>query len=257
MASTHDHRARMFGLAGHAHSYQYSAGRFAGRMYDRVAADVAAAGLADGARVLDVGTGPGLVPLRIAALCPGLRIEAIDLAPEMIEQAHRNAAAAGPAAGSPAAGSSAAGSAVAGTAVAGSPAARSSAAGSSEAGSSMAGVSEVGSVEVGPPVAGVSAVTFSVGDVVQLPFPDASFDLVVSSISQHHWADPQAGLREIARVLRPGAQAWIYDFRVLALSRAQRAARGLGPGVSVTRQSRLPGASRFSMIGRLVLISQP
>jgi ubiquinone/menaquinone biosynthesis C-methylase UbiE len=193
----------MFGLAGRAHGYQYSAGRFAARMYDRVAADVAAAGLPDGGRVLDVGTGPGLVPLRIAAACPGLRIDAIDLAPEMIEQARRNAVAASV----PSAGSS-------------------------------------------------SVATFSVGDVAQMSFPDDSFDLVVSSISQHHWADPQAGLREICRVLRPGAQAWIYDFRFLALNRAQRAARGLDSGVSVSRQSPLPGASRFSVIGRLVLVNR-
>jgi ubiquinone/menaquinone biosynthesis C-methylase UbiE len=44
---------------------------------------------------------------------------------------------------------------------------------------------------------------FLVGDVASLAFPDASFDLVVSSLSMHHWADPTAGLGEIIRVLRP------------------------------------------------------
>jgi ubiquinone/menaquinone biosynthesis C-methylase UbiE len=63
-----------------------------------------------------------------------------------------------------------------------------------------------------------------VADVAALPFPDATFDLVVSTLSQHHWADPAAGLNEILRVLRPDAQTWIYDIR-WALLRAQTAAR--------------------------------
>jgi ubiquinone/menaquinone biosynthesis C-methylase UbiE len=33
-----------------------------------------------------------------------------------------------------------------------------------------------------------------VGDVAALAFPDQSFDLVVSTLSMHHWADPTAGL---------------------------------------------------------------
>jgi SAM-dependent methyltransferase len=44
---------------------------------------------------------------------------------------------------------------------------------------------------------------FIVGDVASLAFPDGSFDLVVSTLSMHHWADPTAGLAEIGRVL-PG-----------------------------------------------------
>ena len=47
--------------------------------------------------------------------------------------------------------------------------------------------------------------SFLVGDVAALAFPDRSFELVVSTLSMHHWADPTAGLAEIARVLRPGA----------------------------------------------------
>jgi SAM-dependent methyltransferase len=54
---------------------------------------------------------------------------------------------------------------------------------------------------------------FLVGDVAALAFPDGSFDLLVSTLSMHHWADPTAGLAEIGRVLRPGAQALIWDFR--------------------------------------------
>src|SRR5918994_3256238 len=55
--------------------------------------------------------------------------------------------------------------------------------------------------------------SFLVGDVASMPFPDETFDLVVSTMSMHHWADPAAGLAEIARVLRPGASALVWDFR--------------------------------------------
>ncbi len=46
-------------------------------------------------------------------------------------------------------------------------------------------------------------------DVSALPFPDASFDVVVSTFSMHHWADPDAGFAEIHRVLRPGGHALV------------------------------------------------
>jgi ubiquinone/menaquinone biosynthesis C-methylase UbiE len=55
--------------------------------------------------------------------------------------------------------------------------------------------------------------SFVVGDVATLAFPDGSFDLVVSTLPMHHWADPTAGLAEIGRVLRPGGRALIWDFR--------------------------------------------
>jgi SAM-dependent methyltransferase len=54
---------------------------------------------------------------------------------------------------------------------------------------------------------------FVVGGVAALPFPDASFDLVVSTLSMHHWADAAAGQAEIGRVLRPGGRALIWDIR--------------------------------------------
>jgi ubiquinone/menaquinone biosynthesis C-methylase UbiE len=51
-------------------------------------------------------------------------------------------------------------------------------------------------------------VAFKKGDVVQIPFPDGSLDLVVSTLSLHHWSDPVGVLDEIARVLhRPAPVA--------------------------------------------------
>ena len=55
--------------------------------------------------------------------------------------------------------------------------------------------------------------SFFVGDAAALPFPDASYDVVVSTFSVHHWDDPAAGLREIGRVLRPGGRALIWDLK--------------------------------------------
>lgn len=45
---------------------------------------------------------------------------------------------------------------------------------------------------------------FEVGDAVSLPFGASSVDVVFSTFSHHHWSSQQAGVREIARVLRPG-----------------------------------------------------
>src|SRR5262249_23220193 len=59
--------------------------------------------------------------------------------------------------------------------------------------------------------------SFLVGNAASLPFPEGSFDLVVSTLSMHHWADATAGLGEIRRVLRPGGRALVWDFRAGAL----------------------------------------
>ncbi len=56
-------------------------------------------------------------------------------------------------------------------------------------------------------------VRFRRGNVEQIPFPDATFDLVVSTLSLHHWSEPAAVLDEIARVLRPGGAFLVFDLR--------------------------------------------
>jgi ubiquinone/menaquinone biosynthesis C-methylase UbiE len=67
-------------------------------------------------------------------------------------------------------------------------------------------------------------VSFAVGDVADLPYPDDSFDLIVSSMSQHHWTDVEGAMTSLRRVLRPGGRLRIYDVRFV-LRRATRAAR--------------------------------
>ncbi len=68
--------------------------------------------------------------------------------------------------------------------------------------------------EVRASVAGVDdCVSFKKGDAQAIPFPDGSIDLVVSTLSLHHWRDPVAALNEVARVLRPGGSFLILDLR--------------------------------------------
>jgi SAM-dependent methyltransferase len=125
-----------------------------GSLLRRIAADIATVAPA-GARVLEVGCGPGRLSLRLAR-SHGFDVTGLDLDPAMIERARANAGREGDGARRP---------------------------------------------------------SFVVGDVTELTFPDETFDLVVSTLSMHHWADPAAGLAEIARVLRPGGRAFVWDFR--------------------------------------------
>jgi ubiquinone/menaquinone biosynthesis C-methylase UbiE len=72
------------------------------------------------------------------------------------------------------------------------------------------------------------------GDVTALPFDDASFDLVVSSLSAHHWSDAAAGFREMRRVLRPGATALVFDLPA-AWGHVETGFDGIGPWTLVWR----------------------
>jgi ubiquinone/menaquinone biosynthesis C-methylase UbiE len=56
-------------------------------------------------------------------------------------------------------------------------------------------------------------VTFRLGNGNRLPFEDGALDLVISTLSLHHWADPVGVFNEIARVLRPGGAFFIADLR--------------------------------------------
>lgn len=57
-------------------------------------------------------------------------------------------------------------------------------------------------------------VTTAVADAENLPFGDASFDLVTCRIAPHHFPDPASFVREVARVLRPGGRFVLVDSTV-------------------------------------------
>ena len=54
-------------------------------------------------------------------------------------------------------------------------------------------------------------IRFQRGDVEKLVFDDASFDLVTSRYSAHHYPHPLMALREFARVLKPGGSLLLVD----------------------------------------------
>jgi ubiquinone/menaquinone biosynthesis C-methylase UbiE len=53
--------------------------------------------------------------------------------------------------------------------------------------------------------------TWQVGDVVPLPFPDSQFSLVLTRYTFHHFLNPKAVLSEMVRVCKPGGKIMIAD----------------------------------------------
>jgi ubiquinone/menaquinone biosynthesis C-methylase UbiE len=58
---------------------------------------------------------------------------------------------------------------------------------------------------------GLTNLTWLVGDAVPLPFPDASFSVVVTRYSFHHFLDPKAVLAEMVRVCSPCGRVAVID----------------------------------------------
>jgi ubiquinone/menaquinone biosynthesis C-methylase UbiE len=58
---------------------------------------------------------------------------------------------------------------------------------------------------------GRTNLTWQLGNVLPLPFPDAAFSLVVTRYTFHHFLDPQAVFAEMVRVCRPGGRVLVAD----------------------------------------------
>src|SRR6516162_7008979 len=97
-------------------------------------------------------------------------------------------------------------------------------------------------------------VHFESCDVAHLPYPDQTFDVVVSTISMHHWSEITQPLRELHRVLRPGGRVWIYDFRFVKVQTVEKALART-PFVDTSLEHRLvrTGRSPFAFYRRFAL----
>ncbi len=93
--------------------------------------------------------------------------------------------------------------------------------------------------------------TFYVAAADQRPLPAGTVDVVMSSVSLHHWPDPAAGLREAARVLRADGRLLLADIAVPTwLAWLPRA------GVRTRAElQRLVVGAGFSVAGRQSLIA--
>jgi 2-methylaconitate cis-trans-isomerase PrpF/ubiquinone/menaquinone biosynthesis C-methylase UbiE len=57
----------------------------------------------------------------------------------------------------------------------------------------------------------ITNIRTEIGVAESLDIPDASFDVVATRMSAHHWGDLAAGLREARRVIKPGGMAVFID----------------------------------------------
>ncbi len=58
---------------------------------------------------------------------------------------------------------------------------------------------------------GIANATWREGDVTALPWPDASFTIVVTRFAVHHFPDPAAVMGEMVRVCAPGGRIVVAD----------------------------------------------
>ena len=99
-------------------------------------------------------------------------------------------------------------------------------------------------IEVAAATSAGDRLRFRAGTAEELPWPDETFDLVVSTTSFDHWANQQAGLTECARVMIPGGTLVLVDqFSPLLLPTLLAGRRGKAR--TKRRASRLVTAAGF------------
>ncbi len=92
-------------------------------------------------------------------------------------------------------------------------------------------------------------IEFQIGVIEQLPFPDQTFDVVLSTLMMHHLPASlkHQGLAEIARVLKPGGRLVIADFK-RKQERTGQAARFHAGGSSMQDLAAMVSDAGFSEV---------
>ena len=94
---------------------------------------------------------------------------------------------------------------------------------------------------------------FKVGSSDSLPFEANSADLVLTSLSFHHWNDQAEAINEIARVLRPGGRFCLADHTFLFSRLTYGKAKSAGQIRSMLENSGLTVMKQFRK--RFILIT--
>ncbi len=92
-------------------------------------------------------------------------------------------------------------------------------------------------------------IEFQIGVIEQIPFPDQTFDVVLSTLMMHHLPAglKRQGLAEIARVLKPGGRLVIADFK-RKKERQGQAARFHAGGSSIQELAAIVSDTGFSQV---------
>ena len=56
----------------------------------------------------------------------------------------------------------------------------------------------------------IDGVSYRTANMLELPFAESEFDMVFSNGVLHHTTDPERGIAETARVVKPGGRVWLY-----------------------------------------------
>jgi ubiquinone/menaquinone biosynthesis C-methylase UbiE len=153
-------------------------------------------------RILDIGTGPGYIPIEVARASQNVEVKAIDISSAMVMIARQKA--------------------------------------------EDAGLSQ--------------RVQFEYGSAEHIPYGDGYFNLVVSTLSFHHWANRVECLKEMHRVLKVGGEAWIYELRKDTTPEAKKQLKDrYGRFVSfiVLYSVRLHSAMSLQEFEKITLLPQP